>query len=74
MTLAVPLSPDRPRPDSGVPAAAGDRRTHPRQQAMWVGIFCEITEFALLFASSSPAPTRNLPGGPCLSLLAGTRL
>ena len=58
---------------SPAPAASG---RIPGSKAMWVGIFCEVTEFALMFAvyfvarAHHPEIFRNGPAQ--LSLLAGT--
>ena len=76
MTLAVPLPPTVPAPAPGpLPAQPGAGRI-PGSKAMWVGIFCEITEFALLFAVFFVARAHNpeaFQAGPeRLSLLAGT--
>ncbi len=61
------------RPPSPPPAAAG---RIPGSKAMWVGIFCEITEFALLFAvffvARAHHPEAFHAGPERLSLLAGT--
>ncbi|GAB1459447.1 cytochrome c oxidase subunit 3 family protein [Thauera sp.] len=78
MTLAVPLSPTVPAPDPApapLPAQASAGRI-PGSKAMWVGIFCEITEFALLFAvffiARAHHPEAFQAGPERLSLLAGT--
>ncbi len=72
MTLAVPLPLDAPGP---APTAAPAGRI-PGSKAMWVGIFCEITEFALLFAvffvARAHHPEAFRAGPAQLSLLAGT--
>lgn len=74
MTLAVPLPLPAPTPvSSPAPARAG---RIPGSKAMWVGIFCEITEFALLFAvffvARAHHPEAFRSGPEQLSLLAGT--
>lgn len=76
MSIAVPLPPSLalpPSPPAAHPATGG---RIPGSKAMWVGIFCEITEFALLFAVFFVARAHNpeaFQAGPeRLSLLAGT--
>jgi cytochrome c oxidase subunit 3 len=72
VSIAVPV-PSPAAPPSALPAATG---RIPGSKAMWVGIFCEITEFALLFAVFFVARAHNpeaFQAGPGrLSLLAGT--
>ena len=76
MTLAVPLPPTVPTTaPAPLPAQPGAGRI-PGSKAMWVGIFCEITEFALLFAvffvARAHHPEAFQAGPERLSLLAGT--
>ena len=80
MPLAVPLAVSLPPtvPTSApapLPAQPGAGRI-PGSKAMWVGIFCEITEFALLFAvffiARAHHPEAFQAGPERLSLLAGT--
>ena len=76
MTLAVSLPPTVPTTaPAPLPAQPGAGRI-PGSKAMWVGIFCEITEFALLFAvffiARAHHPEAFQAGPERLSLLAGT--
>lgn len=76
MSIAVPapstIAPAVP-PAALAPAATG---RIPGSKAMWVGIFCELTEFALLFAvffvARAHHPEAFSAGPSRLSLLAGT--
>lgn len=76
MSIAVPapstIAPAVP-PAAPAPAATG---RIPGSKAMWVGIFCELTEFALLFAvffvARAHHPEAFSAGPSRLSLLAGT--
>ena len=63
MSIAVPLPSSLvppaalpPAPPADLPAATG---RIPGSKAMWVGIFCEITEFSLLFAVFFVARAHN---------------
>ena len=76
MPLAVYLPPTVPTSaPAPLPAQPGAGRI-PGSKAMWVGIFCEITEFALLFAvffiARAHHPEAFQAGPERLSLLAGT--
>ena len=76
MSIAVPLPPSLALPPSPPAAHPTSNGRIPGSKAMWVGIFCEITEFALLFAVFFVARAHNpeaFQAGPeRLSLLAGT--
>lgn len=81
MQIAVPIPSTTAAPDPSATPAPPVTRPHttgriPGSKAMWVGIFCELTEFALLFAVYFVARAHNpeaFSAGPArLSLLAGT--
>ena len=76
MTLAVPLPSTVPASDPAPLRAQQGAGRIPGSKAMWVGIFCEITEFALLFAvffvARAHHPEAFQAGPERLSLLAGT--
>ena len=76
MTLAVPLPSTVPSSDPAPLRAQQGAGRIPGSKAMWVGIFCEITEFALLFAvffvARAHHPEAFQAGPERLSLLAGT--
>lgn len=76
MTLAVPLPSTVPSSDPAPLRAQQGAGRIPGSKAMWVGIFCEITEFALLFAvffvARAHHPEAFRAGPERLSLLAGT--
>lgn len=68
-------SAESPRPEAAPPAHAPGNRI-PGNKAIWVGVFCEVTEFCVMFAvffvARAHFPTEFSAGPDRLSLLAGT--
>lgn len=70
-SAALPV--DSPPP---APAATPARNRIPGNRAIWVGVFCEVTEFCVMFAvffvARAHFPEEFAAGPERLSLLAGT--